>query len=419
MARLKPLHINPIAHSTPMGACLAFLGIKNCMPLMHGAQGCASFTKVLFTRHFNDPIAIQTTAVNDITAVFDGGDYGITTAVDNITQKVTPDLIGIFTTGMTETKGDDLRGVSSKLTIPNVYVNTPDFDGGMSDGWSNAVKAICEQLIEPSTEIDNNMVVILPNVSITPFEVERIKDNISEFGFNVFSLPDLSTSLDGFLGHKQGQVSSGGIEIEEIRSLNRAKYIITIGSSMRDAGNSLKTKNSNSVLLHFDSISGLEDSDSFFGELFKIKKLVPKKIDRFRARLQDMMLDTHFILGKKIFLLLGEPDDIYRIYRALNEVGIKFCAVISTQNDEILDKIQNTTVVVGDFDDSLKYIDKCDVIMSNFHGERLAKEYHKDFICWGVPNYEEVGVQYKEASLYEGGCRFLLDIANKLLHSHL
>ncbi|MDR2635629.1 MAG: hypothetical protein LBC08_02235, partial [Campylobacteraceae bacterium] len=25
-----------------MGATLAFLGIKNCMPLMHGAQGCAS-----------------------------------------------------------------------------------------------------------------------------------------------------------------------------------------------------------------------------------------------------------------------------------------------------------------------------------------------------------------------------------------
>jgi hypothetical protein len=56
--------------------------------------------------------------------------------------------------------------------------------------------------------------------------------------------------------------------------------------------------------------------------------------------------------------------------------------------------------------------------MSNFHGERLAKEYHKNFICWGFPNYEEVGVQYKEASLYEGSVRFLIDVANKLIHTH-
>lgn len=83
----KPLQINPLKLSQPMGALLAFLGIKNCMPLMHGAQGCASFSKVFFTRHFNDPISVQTTAVNDITAVVDGGDYSIGEAIKNITAK--------------------------------------------------------------------------------------------------------------------------------------------------------------------------------------------------------------------------------------------------------------------------------------------------------------------------------------------
>ena len=84
----KPLQLNPIKLSQPMGAMLCFLGIKNCMPLMHGAQGCASFSKVFFTRHFNDPIAVQTTAVNDITAVIDGGDYAISESIKNITKKV-------------------------------------------------------------------------------------------------------------------------------------------------------------------------------------------------------------------------------------------------------------------------------------------------------------------------------------------
>ena len=120
----KPLHVNPIAHSQPMGATLAFLGVKDCLPLMHGAQGCASFTKVLFTRHFSEPIAIQNTAVSDITAVLDGGDYSILTAIENVTKKAKPSLIGLHTTGLTETKGDDIRGAVSRTDYPTVFVNT-------------------------------------------------------------------------------------------------------------------------------------------------------------------------------------------------------------------------------------------------------------------------------------------------------
>jgi nitrogenase molybdenum-iron protein NifN len=65
----KPLQVNPFRLTQPMGAALAFLGIDRCMPLMHGGMGCTSFTKVFLTRHFCEPLAIQTTAVTDVTAV--------------------------------------------------------------------------------------------------------------------------------------------------------------------------------------------------------------------------------------------------------------------------------------------------------------------------------------------------------------
>ena len=86
----KPLQVNPIKLSQPMGAILAFLGVDGCMPLMHGAQGCTSLTKVYFTRHFSEPIAIQTSAVTDALAVLDGGDYSIVESVKNITKKSPP-----------------------------------------------------------------------------------------------------------------------------------------------------------------------------------------------------------------------------------------------------------------------------------------------------------------------------------------
>lgn len=90
---------------------------------MHKAA--ASFTKVLFTRHFKDPIPIQTTAVNDITAIIDGGEISISEAAANITKKVTPDIVGLFTTGLTEIKGDDIKGVSVLLKDKQriVYAN--------------------------------------------------------------------------------------------------------------------------------------------------------------------------------------------------------------------------------------------------------------------------------------------------------
>ena len=65
----KPLQVNPFKLSQPMGATMAFLGIDKCMPLMHGGQGCTSFTKVFLTRHFCEPIAIQTTAVTDAMSI--------------------------------------------------------------------------------------------------------------------------------------------------------------------------------------------------------------------------------------------------------------------------------------------------------------------------------------------------------------
>ncbi|WP_415398536.1 hypothetical protein [Sulfurimonas sp. CS5] len=46
-----------------------------------------------------------------------------------MTKKVKPDLVGLFTTGMTETKGDDIKGATFLLkdTQLMAYVHTPDF----------------------------------------------------------------------------------------------------------------------------------------------------------------------------------------------------------------------------------------------------------------------------------------------------
>jgi nitrogenase molybdenum-iron protein NifN len=411
---VKPLQVNPIKLSQPMGATLAFLGVDRCMPLMHGGQGCTSFTKVFYTRHFSEPIAIQTSAVTDAVAVLDGGDYSIVESVKNITKKVTPSLIGLHTTGLPETKGDDVRGVASQVDFPLVWVNTPDYEGGLESGWALTAKALIDQLVEPAVSINDNKLVLLPHVSLQPVEVEKIKEFIESFGFNVLAIPDLSTSLDGHLGEKQSALSAGGIGVEEIRALGDTGLVISVGDSMAACGEALLKKNPEMRHHHFAHLHGLEATDRLAEALLEETGFVgvPPQIDRWRKRLQDAMLDSHFSLGQTRVLVAGEPDQVAGICQSLYEAGGRVSVAITTTNSAQLEKIRADRVLVGDLEDAEQLAGEYDLIISNFHGEALAHRLHKGLVLRGFPNWEEVGNQLKNDVLYEGGAYFLFECAN-------
>lgn len=416
----KPLQINPLKLSQPMGALLCFLGIKNTMPLMHGAQGCASFSKVFFTRHFSDPIAIQTTAVNDITAVIDGGDYSISEAIKNITKKVKPDLVGLFTTGITETKGDDIKGATYLLKDLQkmVYVHTPDFEGGLESGYAKSIEAIIEQLVKPSTNINHQKALLIPNVNLTPIEIENIKEQIDMFGYESLALPDISQSLDGHLGLKQGALSSGGISVDEIQNLGDSQIVITVGNSVQKCGELLKEKNENIIHLHFDTLSGLLKADQFYKKLMDIKQISKPSpsVIRWRKRLQDALLDTHFALGGKKVILATEPDQLLSIATSINEAGADIKAIIAPNNSKSLENLPCDNIIIGDFEDVENELKEADLLISNFHGERLCEKHKKALVLRGFPNYEAVGNNLKNDTLYEGGCYMLFEIANIINH---
>jgi nitrogenase molybdenum-iron protein alpha/beta subunit len=65
----RPLAVNPLKASQPIGAALAFLGLRNSLPMLHGSQGCTAFGKVFFVRHFREPIPLQTTAMDQVSTI--------------------------------------------------------------------------------------------------------------------------------------------------------------------------------------------------------------------------------------------------------------------------------------------------------------------------------------------------------------
>jgi nitrogenase molybdenum-iron protein NifN len=413
-AVVKPLHVNPVRLSQPMGATLAFLGIDRCMPLMHGAQGCASFTKVFLTRHYCDPIVIQTTAVTDISAILDGGGAIIEEAVKNITAKVTPKLIGLFSTGLTETKGDDIAGAAKQISLPCVHVNTPDFEGGLESGWAKAVSAMISQLTISTTSTCKRKVAILPHVGISALELERIKQMVRLFELEPVVLPDISLSLDGHLGQKQTALSSGGTDLEEIIHLGSVQGCISIGASMRECAKTLLEKNPKIVHHHFMHLSGLEATDAFVKLLLDFSgKEAPDECKRWRARLQDALLDTHEILGSKRIALIGESDEVAHYGALLQEAGAKLDLVIGANPSENLEILGG---FVGDFEDLEKQIKSIDLVIGNSHALNIASKFNIPWIPRGFPQWHRVGAPMRQAILYEGGCMSLFEIANALSH---
>jgi nitrogenase molybdenum-iron protein NifN len=163
--------IDPLKFSQPLGAALVFLGLARSMPIMHGSKGCASFAKALLTRHFNEPIPLQTTGITEVTAVVGSGESMVAT-LDAIRKKQRPEIIGLLTTGVTEVSGEDVGGQlraylaawadadSDSGTGPGgesdpaaapapliIGVSTPDFLGGLSDGWSAALEALVRAVV--------------------------------------------------------------------------------------------------------------------------------------------------------------------------------------------------------------------------------------------------------------------------------
>jgi nitrogenase molybdenum-iron protein NifN len=151
----KACAVNPLKMSQPIGGALAFLGLADTMPILHGSQGCTAFGMVLFVRHFKESIPLQTTAMSEVATVL-GGFENVEQAVMNIHSKSRPAIIGMCSTGLTETKGDDVEGYLKLISQRHpeladtalIYVSTPDFKGAFQDGWAATVLRILQVLVE-------------------------------------------------------------------------------------------------------------------------------------------------------------------------------------------------------------------------------------------------------------------------------
>ncbi|MBF0590198.1 MAG: nitrogenase iron-molybdenum cofactor biosynthesis protein NifN [Magnetococcales bacterium] len=435
--RKKALSVRPLKSGQPTGAALAFQGIRNAIPMLHGSQGCTAFTKVFFVRHFRDPIPLQTTAMDQVSTVM-GGDDNVITGLKTIAEGGQAQVIGLITTGLTEVQGSDIHRLvrtfkerypelSKKVTI--VPVNAADFKGSMESGFAKAVYRLIDvALKEYTTEVvewaKSPFINVLPGSHLTPGDLDALKRYIRAFDLDPLLLPDISRSLDGHLAPGRGSpVSVDGAVMGEYALLPLARGTLSVGEVM-DISAQFLHERTNVPGFRRPGLMGLAATDWLVSTLKELTGLeVPEWIERDRARLQDAMMDTHFSLSNTRVALAGEPDWLLQWQPFLAEMGIKTPVVVSSTGSKGLLESDYDQVKIGDLEDMEEMIlalpeqKRPQLLIGNSHVAEIAGRLNIPVMRGGYPLYDWVGGQSRIWIGYEGARQTLFEMANTIFHA--
>lgn len=426
----KALAVNPLKVSQPVGASLAFLGLARSLPLMHGSQGCTAFGKVFFVRHFREPIPLQTTAMDQVSSIM-GADENIVEALRTLSDKNRPDIIGLVTTGLSETQGTDIRRSLRDFRAAHpefadvavIPVNTPDYVGCLESGYALAIESLIETLVPESQSAGKRpkQVNVLASAMLTPGDIEAIREWIEAFGLRAIVVPDIGDSLDGHLTDAEySALTLGGTPRSEIEIMGESAATLVVGPSLNKAANILKAR-TGVPDYRFEGLMGLDDCDAFTQALAEISgRPVPERVERHRAQLQDAMVDCHFMIGFARIALAADPDLLGMQARFLSGMGADIVAAVSPHKHESLVGLPIAQVIVGDLEDLEKQAraGQAQLIVANSHAAETAHRLGLPLLRSGFPQYDHVGGYARTWVGYRGTRQALFDLANIIVSQH-
>ncbi|MFZ3129610.1 MAG: nitrogenase iron-molybdenum cofactor biosynthesis protein NifN [Desulfosporosinus sp.] len=429
---------NPQKNSPALGATLAYLGVNGLLALLHGSQGCTSFIRLQLSRHYKEPIPLNSTALLEDSAIFGGWEQlkqGIAVAA----TKYTPQIIGVMSSGLTETNGDDMVSALASLReerpdlrdLPVVLASTPDYIGSMQEGYQRTVEALITTLAgQPTMTLEQSVsnscpnpysssnedpapsIALLPGCHLTPGDVDELKEIVRDFGFKPLTIPDLSISLDGHAELETAPVVQGGTLLEDFQRLAKCSACLSVGLSMEKAGEILQQ--TYEIPHHnFPSVTGLTATDRLVLTLAKLSgQPIPAKLLRQRSRLLDMLADYHDQLGGLKIAIALEMDLLYSLASCLVEVGAELSVALAASPAGIRQLSLPIPIEVGDLETLEERAGQSTLIIANSNGRQAAGLLRLPHLRAGLPVFDWAGYPQKRWIGYEGTQQFLFDTLN-------
>ena len=425
---------NPCHMCMPMGGILALKGIEQAMVIVHGSQGCSTYMRRHIAEHFNEPVDVGSSSLNEKGTVY-GGEANLCKAFDNIRKVYQPGLIGVVTTCLAETIGEDIGRIASEyrrernLDMPIVTANTPGYGGNHSEGYWVTVRRLVETMAR-DTERHNKVNVIIPGIS--PADIRELKRLLAAMGLEYTLLPDISDTLDRPYLANYSKLPSGGTAIADLYRMGGAPATIEFGITLDDKVSPGKyLQDTFGVPLYSLPLPiGIENTDAFIKVLAEISgRKCPVDIDNERGRLLDGMIDSHKYNFAGRCVIFGEPEMVYAVTKTCLENGV-FPAVVATGSqvgklNELLatalaDGVENSSILIEtDFAHILAASQEArvNIAIGPSDGRYLTEKGEIPLVRLGFPIHDRVGGQRLLSVGYTGTMMLLDRITNTLLEN--
>jgi len=431
--------INPMYNCQPSGAQFAGIGVRDCIPLVHGGQGCCMFVRLLFAQHFKENFDIASTSVHEDAAVF-GATKRIEVAVEALVQRY-PRLriIPIITTCSTETIGDDIEGTIRKIDrhlksaypdreVVLVPVHTPSYNGSHVTGYNTAVQALVTRLAKAG-EANGKLNIITG--WLNPGDIKEIKHILQAMDVRGSILMDTENFDAPILPDKSGG-AFGATSVEDIAdTANAAGTIALCRYEGGSAARYLESKFHVPAVVDATPI-GIGNTDILLENICRLTgKRVPDSLVNERGRAIDALADlAHmFFAGKKV-AIFGDPDLVLGL--------ASFCLEIELQPVLLLLGDENTAYAKdpriaeleqkADFDIEVvlnadlwelerRVKDKAvdlDLIMGHSKGRYVAIDHNIPMVRVGFPTFDRAGLWKQPIIGYRGAEWLAETIANTL-----
>lgn len=426
---------NPCKMCMPMGGILPFKGVERSMVILHGSQGCATYMRRHIAEHFNEPIDVASSSLNEKGTVY-GGEKNLKQGLDNLVKLYNPGLIGVLTTCLAETIGEDTVRIISDYQkehelhrLPVISVPTPGYGGSHTEGYWLAAKKIVSEL-SSKTLRHSKVNIIVPHIS--PADIREIKRILDRMDIDFTLFPDFSDTLDRPFAKTYKKIPDGGTKIADIAAMPGAAATIQIGITVGEdfsPGRFLESE-FGVPLFNVPIPIGIENTDLFMNVLTGITgSRMPLSLEQERGRLLDCMIDSHKYNFEGRSVIFGEPELVYSVVKTCMENGI-FPVVAATGSrnaklSELLsaefDKYDRKVDLLQDSDFSeIRQKSKeagANIAIGHSDGRYLTEREGLPLVRLGFPIHDRVGGQRILSVGYLGTTMFLDRVTNTLLEN--
>jgi nitrogenase molybdenum-iron protein NifN len=370
-------------------------------------------------------------------AIF-GGEKNLMAGLTNVIRSYKPAVIGLATTCLSETIGDDVPGLLRKFRasggagepLPHlIHTSTPAYTGSHAEGFTAAVRAIVKELAQGG-EKDPKLVNIIPGM-VSPADLRHLREIVQSFGLTPILLPDYSERLDGPSWAEYQEIPAGGTPIQDIRRMGRAamtiEFTVDDSTDAKTAG-TLLTEKFGVPRARLAAPIGIAASDALFALLEQISQApTPTDLAGDRGRLVDSYIDAHKYIFDKRAVIYGEADLVAALAGFCGEIGIKpvLCATgggagsLAGPIKQILaDKNQECTVREEiDFEDIADAATSAapDILIGNSKGYKLSQHLDVPLVRVGLPIHDRIGGARLLHLGYRGTQQLFDRIVNTLL----